>query len=936
MADRKVEPVEHSDEKQPTSSQNHPRDESTSSVAPEGTQPPGKTSSVRNTVLDEVVANQDKQIAELERKVEKKKETIRKLSLPPPYISSPGLNVVTPHIPPSTVPQASAPVTSPAARPQLNKPSPSPAVVNTANTSQQQPHHSQPVPHNPAMAATVAAMATASTPMSTAMHPHFSFFPYPHPDNHVMTFVPTLPPHPAAQPLQPPNSATPSQPNQPSDDGASRQSRYWTPDEHQRFLAGRRTYGPRNYQQIAEVVGTRNAKQVRTHSQKYQQKLEREKARRRGDSRISGDVDCGVRAVAPKVTASSDGNATPTPNLTLHGDGHRNGSSPVSGKNSESNEAPHSSKSAEGSSNANDGSPERTAENSINAVHVNAAARAVAAEAVALSRGKLPPGAIAILEKPCAGQSQHCNPKTQSIRPKEANAVKQDSRHTKCVPAKTNATASMTVAKNGNQSSSRATSHMSKHSNNSSPCTDAPVTTSMPVSRAEKIHQATNPGHRKELTNRELAKASSRVQPNPAVNGSLTEKQQSADKRPDQNQRHAAVKIEPRVVSSMTKVGLPPRARHDTEVGTQSSHAVRTETKQIENRVTKIVKATRCERIGENVQRSVSKGKAVEEVKKEDGAEVSLVKTNSLVARPEKGVLPNGQHSGAKPSEVNSGGESSSSKKGDPPHTVKPDSSSEVQYHSGSPPSPNGSARTNNCGIALDARDIEETSDYSVAPKCLTAKKVLATTEAIQTKDGSATCLGSEKSMMMCTDQGKVNDEKNSVVCRENDEIQPPGSNQEIALRPRLSPRLNKTASNGDRKVGDFQKIENGGDGKSTKDDQVMGSEASQERGRGSDVENMIGAETKGVETKMSRYLPNGEAHKVSKKGQASSDTGDECVRKNKDGRAEQAKEKVDEGGEKGKGVQGCEQAVERNGDRQDVKRRFEDRTESAGKRQKV
>jgi len=39
-------------------------------------------------------------------------------------------------------------------------------------------------------------------------------------------------------------------------------SRYWTGDEHARFLRGIQLYGPRNYNQIATVVATRTPQQV--------------------------------------------------------------------------------------------------------------------------------------------------------------------------------------------------------------------------------------------------------------------------------------------------------------------------------------------------------------------------------------------------------------------------------------------------------------------------------------------------------------------------------------------------------------------------------------------------------------------------------------------------------------------------------------------------
>jgi len=40
-------------------------------------------------------------------------------------------------------------------------------------------------------------------------------------------------------------------------------------DEHQRFLEGVQLYGFKNVRLLAQHVGTRNATQVRTHTQKY-------------------------------------------------------------------------------------------------------------------------------------------------------------------------------------------------------------------------------------------------------------------------------------------------------------------------------------------------------------------------------------------------------------------------------------------------------------------------------------------------------------------------------------------------------------------------------------------------------------------------------------------------------------------------------------------
>jgi len=56
-------------------------------------------------------------------------------------------------------------------------------------------------------------------------------------------------------------------------------SRYWTGDEHERFLEGLSLFGPKDIKGIAKHVGTRNATQVRTHAQKYYLRLSREASR---------------------------------------------------------------------------------------------------------------------------------------------------------------------------------------------------------------------------------------------------------------------------------------------------------------------------------------------------------------------------------------------------------------------------------------------------------------------------------------------------------------------------------------------------------------------------------------------------------------------------------------------------------------------------------
>ncbi|KAJ8905360.1 hypothetical protein NDN08_001867 [Rhodosorus marinus] len=52
--------------------------------------------------------------------------------------------------------------------------------------------------------------------------------------------------------------------------------RYWTADEHSRFLVACEKFGSRNYVAISSFVGSRTPKQVRTHVQKYEVRLMRE------------------------------------------------------------------------------------------------------------------------------------------------------------------------------------------------------------------------------------------------------------------------------------------------------------------------------------------------------------------------------------------------------------------------------------------------------------------------------------------------------------------------------------------------------------------------------------------------------------------------------------------------------------------------------------
>ncbi|KAF1317302.1 Myb-like dna-binding protein, partial [Globisporangium splendens] len=49
----------------------------------------------------------------------------------------------------------------------------------------------------------------------------------------------------------------------------------WSEDEHDKFLVGLKMFPKGPWRKIAELVGTRSARQVQTHAQKYYEKVER-------------------------------------------------------------------------------------------------------------------------------------------------------------------------------------------------------------------------------------------------------------------------------------------------------------------------------------------------------------------------------------------------------------------------------------------------------------------------------------------------------------------------------------------------------------------------------------------------------------------------------------------------------------------------------------
>jgi SHAQKYF class myb-like DNA-binding protein len=74
--------------------------------------------------------------------------------------------------------------------------------------------------------------------------------------------------------------------------GSSRNKtpRYWSCEEHSRFLEGLELYGAKDIKAISNHVGTRSSTQVRTHAQKYYLRLARELLRKRS---LGSEVDKG-------------------------------------------------------------------------------------------------------------------------------------------------------------------------------------------------------------------------------------------------------------------------------------------------------------------------------------------------------------------------------------------------------------------------------------------------------------------------------------------------------------------------------------------------------------------------------------------------------------------------------------------------------------------
>lgn len=75
--------------------------------------------------------------------------------------------------------------------------------------------------------------------------------------------------------------------------------------EHNHFLYAVKLFGAKNYVAISQFVGTRTPKQVRTHAQKYQMKLQREAKKRRAQAAAVVAVTAPGAAAAAAAAAAA-------------------------------------------------------------------------------------------------------------------------------------------------------------------------------------------------------------------------------------------------------------------------------------------------------------------------------------------------------------------------------------------------------------------------------------------------------------------------------------------------------------------------------------------------------------------------------------------------------------------------------------------------------
>lgn len=117
----------------------------------------------------------------------------------------------------------------------------------------------------------------------------------------------------------------------PTEDPKKGSSRYWTADEHSRFLEGLKLFGQKDIKSISRHVGTRSATQVRTHAQKYYLRIERERAKADGTTLPAGAIAARERRCNPKGRPRSRGNVTSRGSLSAESAGGEAGTSTNNG-----------------------------------------------------------------------------------------------------------------------------------------------------------------------------------------------------------------------------------------------------------------------------------------------------------------------------------------------------------------------------------------------------------------------------------------------------------------------------------------------------------------------------------------------------------------------------------------------------------------------------
>lgn len=87
---------------------------------------------------------------------------------------------------------------------------------------------------------------------------------------------------------------------------ASKASGRWTKEEHQKFIEGLKLFG-KNWKQVEEHIGTRNGAQIRSHAQKFFNRLEREFNLKIEDLNLQSDRKK-LEETLKKLSESPEGN----------------------------------------------------------------------------------------------------------------------------------------------------------------------------------------------------------------------------------------------------------------------------------------------------------------------------------------------------------------------------------------------------------------------------------------------------------------------------------------------------------------------------------------------------------------------------------------------------------------------------------------------------